>query len=174
MISLLTTGRTQLRRFTQADLWDLYTLNSDPQVMKYVGRNPAVSQGEVQLDLTRYLSYYQKSPHLGVWACADKESGALIGLALLKKLEPTDEIEVGYRFHQSYWGKGIATEVCQALVEHGFNRAGLQKIVAITHPDNIASQRVLQKCGLSFEKVWLYGQMKVNLYAIYRKPVISD
>jgi len=169
MDPFLTTARIHLRRLTQADLYDLYILNSDAEVMKYVGRPPLTSLGEAQLDLTRYLSYYRKFDHLGVWACIDKESGAFTGLALLKKLEPTDETEVGYRFHRSYWGKGIATEVCRALVTHGFDTAGLQKIVGITHPDNIASQKVLQKCGLSFERVWLYQQIKVNYYSVYKR-----
>lgn len=168
MLPFLTTTRTHLRCLTQADLPDLFALNHDPLVMKYVGRQPVKSLGEAQLDLTRYLSYYHKSPHLGVWACVDKESGVLIGLALLKTLVTTEETEVGYRFHQAYWGRGIATEVCRALIEHGFQTAGLQRIVGITHPDNIASQRVLQKCGLRFEKVWPYQHLKVNMYAIHK------
>jgi [ribosomal protein S5]-alanine N-acetyltransferase len=168
MKPLLTTERTYLRQFAQSDLNDLYELNRDPEVMKYVGRKPLVSIYEAQLDLTRYLSFYIRASKLGVWACTEKESGALIGLALLKKLEPTEEIEVGYRFHRSYWGQGIATEVCKALVEYGFTQVGLQKIVGITHPDNLASQKVLKKCGLSFEKKWWYQQTEINYYSIYK------
>ncbi|QHT68263.1 GNAT family N-acetyltransferase [Rhodocytophaga rosea] len=168
MKPLLATARTHLRQFAQSDLNDLYELNRDPEVMKYVGRKPLVSIYEAQLDLTRYLSYYVRASKLGVWACTEKESGTLIGLALLKKLEPTEEIEVGYRFHRSYWGKGFATEVCKALVEYGFTQVGLKKIVGITHPDNLASQKVLKKCGLSFERKWLYQQTEINYYSIYK------
>jgi ribosomal-protein-alanine N-acetyltransferase len=168
MKPLLTTHRTHLRQFAQSDLYALYELNRDPEVMKYVGRKPLVSIHEAQLDLTRYLSYYVRVSKLGVWACIEKQSGALIGLALLKKLETTEEIEVGYRFHRSYWGKGIATEVCSALITYGFSQAGLQKIVGITHPDNLASQKVLMKCGLSFEKKWMYQQTQINYYSIYK------
>jgi ribosomal-protein-alanine N-acetyltransferase len=167
---LLTTDRTHLRQFTQSDLNDLYELNRDPEVMKFVGRKPLISIYEAQLDLTRYLSYYVRAGKLGIWACTEKKNGALIGLALLKRLESTEEIEVGYRFHRSYWGHGIATEVCRALIEYGFTQAGLKKIVGITHPDNIASQKVLMKCGLSFEKKWMYQQTEINYYSIYKNP----
>ncbi|MFT7589299.1 MAG: ribosomal-protein-alanine N-acetyltransferase [Limisphaerales bacterium] len=54
----------------------------------------------------------------------------------------------GYRFHKAYWGKGYATECTRRLLEYGFTELQLNKVVAVSNPENIASHRVLLKAGL--------------------------
>jgi RimJ/RimL family protein N-acetyltransferase len=64
----------------------------------------------------------------------DLESdGEVIGSAGLQPLDGTDEIEVGYSMIKEYWGKGIGTEAARAWLAHGFNHAGLDRIVAVAH-----------------------------------------
>jgi RimJ/RimL family protein N-acetyltransferase len=64
------------------------------------------------------------------------------------KTSKLGNIEVGYRLLPEYWGKGLATEGTKALIDYGFKDCKLEKVVAITHPQNKASQKVLLKCGL--------------------------
>jgi len=60
----------------------------------------------------------------------------------------TVDVEVGYRLLPGAWGSGYATEGTRALVRHGFAGLGLARIIGLTHPENLASQRVLAKAGL--------------------------
>ena len=63
-----------------------------------------------------------------------------------------DEVEVGYGFYEPFWGQGLATEVTRACVRFGVEILRLDRIVAITSPGNLASQRVLTKCGLAYQR----------------------
>jgi RimJ/RimL family protein N-acetyltransferase len=58
------------------------------------------------------------------------------------------EIELGYDLHPDAWGRGLATEGARAVMQHAFGPLGLERVVAVVKPDNIASQRVLEKAGL--------------------------
>ena len=58
---------------------------------------------------------------------------------------------IGFTFHPDHWGKGYATEGSQALIHHLFTELGVSRIEASLHPDNPASARVLEACGLAFE-----------------------
>jgi ribosomal-protein-alanine N-acetyltransferase len=75
-------------------------------------------------------------------------SGETIGAAGLQHLEGGPEVEVGYRFLKGHWGQGYATESAQASIYFGFDEVGLDRIVAVALETNIASRRVLEKCGL--------------------------
>lgn len=111
----------------------------------------------------RILSTYNDED-FGVFAL-ELLDGTFVGFALLITLKGTEEKEVGYRLHKKFWGNGYATEIANALVEYGFSK-GLTRIVGITHPENFASQRVLEKCGLKFERDATHYDVSVKLYAI--------
>ena len=78
----------------------------------------------------------------------------MIGRAILRHLDVggVDEIEIGYGFMPDYWGRGLATEVAHALVAMGRDQLHLPSVVAITTPANLASQHVMQKAGLAYER----------------------
>jgi ribosomal-protein-alanine N-acetyltransferase len=127
---------------------------TDPLVTRFLPRGPyaADKARDVALRTISYFIDHWKKHGFGVWAVLDKESGALIGQCGLETLEEAPEVEVLYLFDRSYWGRGLATEAAQAAVNAGFDQAGLQRIVGLTHPDNVASQRVLRKIGLHYKK----------------------
>jgi ribosomal-protein-alanine N-acetyltransferase len=81
-----------------------------------------------------------------------------MGWCGLQYLPDTDETEVGYLLGRDYWGRGLATEGSVASVKYGFDELGLEFIVGIVHPEHVASQRVLEKSGLSFvERARYFG-----------------
>ena len=90
----------------------------------------------------------------GMWMLRDAATRAVIGRAILRHLdvEGVDEVEVGYGFMPEYWGRGLATEIARILVRWGLEQLGLATLVAITTPANLASQRVMTKAGLAFER----------------------
>src|SRR5882724_1339052 len=90
----------------------------------------------------------------GMWMLRDAISSAVIGRAILRHLdvEGVDEVEVGYGIMPECWGRGLATEIAQACVRVGFEQLGLSSLVAITTPPNLASQRVMTKAALAYER----------------------
>ena len=92
----------------------------------------------------------------------------MIGRAILRHLdvEGVDEVEVGYGFMPDYWGRGLATEIAQACVRIGFDRLGFGSLVAITTPENIASQRVMRKAGLAYERDIVHAGLPHVLFRI--------
>ena len=145
---LLRTERLALRQFTAEDAQNLYRLDGDPRVMRYIGDGSVSTPGYVDAALARSMRYYDRYPELGVWPAEERASGRFIGWFCLKYVPKTVEVEVGYRLLPEAWGRGYATEGARALVARGFELLGLYRIIGLTHPDNAASQRVLRKAGL--------------------------
>ena len=56
-------------------------------------------------------------------------------------------LEAGYLLQRNYWGRGLGTEVLQSLLTYGLEKINLQQIIAVTHPDNKASIKIMEKCG---------------------------
>ena len=136
-----------LRRITADDLELLVRLHSDVRVVRYTGGVYDRAGSEAMLR-ERVLGYYASHPGLGVWATLERSSGACVGIHNLNHLYGEADIQIGYMLYPEYWGRGYATEMCVALLRHGFVTVGLPRIVAITDPDNAASQHVLRKAGL--------------------------
>lgn len=99
-----------------------------------------------------------------------RENGELIGFCGLDHLWGGEEIEIGYWLAPDYWGKGLATEAAQAVLRYGFGRLGLLRIVAVAHPENQASIRVLEKLGMAFEKTVLHEGITHVYHARSSKP----
>ena len=139
-------------------------LHSNPEVMQFI-REP-----EKDLDESRYtleekiIRYMENNPGFGNWAVHLKGNEAFIGWVLLKHLEDSGMIEIGYRFHKKFWGKGYATEISAAVRDYGFNTLGLDKIVGVTHLKNEGSKNVLQKIGLHYVGVDHFFGQDVDFY----------
>ena len=147
---MLTSERLMLRRLTADDLELLVRMHSDERVMRYAGgvRDRAGSEAMLR---ERILDYYDEHRGLGVWATIERATGACVGIHNLNHLYGEPDIQVGYMLYPECWGRGYATEMCVALLRHGFVTVGLPRIVAITDPDNAASQHVLRKAGLAYK-----------------------
>ena len=151
---MLKTKRLILRQFTLEDLEVLVKHRSDKTVMKYLGgiQKPK----DVKKRLKDYSEFYEKN---GYAFCAMiwRKTNEFIGVGGLqkspsnRKSSNTGETEVGYTVEKRFWGKGIATECTLACLDFGFNTIGLKRIIALTHSENIASIRVLEKAGMKFE-----------------------
>lgn len=148
MKTILETDRLCLREFVEDDVDSLFALDSDHEVMRYITDGEPRSREQIEQALNRVWAYYQKHPGFGIWLIELKVTRKFLGWVCLKHLGDTEMIEVGYRLMKDAWNQGYATEAAAAVIEYGFHERGLTKIVAVTHPDNTASQRVLEKCGL--------------------------
>ena len=162
---------------TQKDYKNLLALRQDPEVMKYVGEGALgkknFGQGKIQtkeqvqehIDLAKdYYDDYGFAFFCGY----DKKTSDFIGQAGLFHLRfniNQPEIELAYRLHKKYWGKGYATECAIALIEWGVNERGLSRIIAPVHPDNHRSRRVMEKAGMVYEGEMDYKGHQLPYYA---------
>jgi len=147
---LLETDRLRLRRFTADDIDRLVDLDSDPEVMRHItGGAPTPRELYEDLILPRWFALYAEHPGQGYWAAEDRATDAFLGWFHLRedRIEP-GYLELGYRLRRDHWGRGLATEGSRAVIRHGFERAGAEQISSRTLKGNLASQRVMQKCGL--------------------------
>lgn len=149
-LTLLETTRLRLRQITSNDFDDLYRMNSDPDVMKFVGDGSVRTREQMVHEMEALMSHYLRKPGLGVWAVELKDTSQFVGAAGLVFHDDSEEVEVGYRFMKEHWGKGYATEAASALVKYGFEKLGLKKIVSFAHVDNRGSTRVMEKIGMQY------------------------
>jgi RimJ/RimL family protein N-acetyltransferase len=160
------TPRVLLREFTPADADDLFALDSDPDVMRYIGDGRIGTREDVATQLPRAIRRYSDHPGLGSWHATLRESGQFIGWVSLKHAGDSPDIEIGYRLCVQAWGKGLATELASSMVVRGFEKVGLQRIIGVTHPDNRASQNVLRKIGMRDQGFGRYYEQDLRLFAI--------
>ena len=146
---VLLSERLALRHLSLGDVASLHRMHSDPRVMRYIGDGSVATRASTGAWVARWMSYYANYPGLGVWAAEAGADAVLVGWFCLVYVPGTAEIEVGYRLAPEAWGRGYATEGARAVVQHGFRKLGLARIIGLTHPDNFASQRVLLKAGLA-------------------------
>ncbi|MCB1041733.1 MAG: GNAT family N-acetyltransferase [Acidobacteria bacterium] len=113
------------------------------------------------------IASYQKYG-FGLWLVVDRVSNERLGMCGLLKRDTLEHPDLGYAFLESAWGKGYALEAAKASLTYGFKNLNIPMIVAITQPDNEASIRVLERCGMSFEKTIppQPGDVALSLYVM--------
>jgi RimJ/RimL family protein N-acetyltransferase len=162
------TERLLLRWFQSTDLEAFFELGTDAQAIRYVGNVPFTSldvarQTLFAAPLTDYATH-----GFGRFACVLKESERVIGFCGPKFLPDLQEVELGYRFLPRFWGKGLATESAAAAVDYARRDLQLHRLIALVHPENVASARVVAKLHFSLERKvlvdWL-PDVEVDLYA---------
>jgi ribosomal-protein-alanine N-acetyltransferase len=164
----LQTLRLEMRDFTPADNDDLFRLNSDARVMRFIGDGVPMDAARQATVMRRVLGYPKHYPDLGFWYTTRRDTGAFIGWFTLKYAAQSADVETGYMLLPEAWGQGFATEGATALVDYGFDDLGLDRIIGVTHPENYASQRVLQKAGLSDCGFGRYYGKDLRLFAARR------
>src|SRR5262245_4734008 len=119
---VLETSRLILRQIQPTDFDELFRMNSDPIVMKYVGDGSIRDQNQMLNEMQMLISYYAKRPGLGVWAIDSKTSSEFIGAVGLTFNNDKNAVELGYRLQRHQWNKGYATEAASAAIKYAFQK----------------------------------------------------
>ncbi len=82
-----------------------------------------------------------------------RETGEPIGMCGLVRRDSLDDADIGFAFLKQHWSKGYARESAEAVLQHARNKLGLDRIVAIVTPENRSSIKLLEKIGLTFERM---------------------
>jgi RimJ/RimL family protein N-acetyltransferase len=163
--SFLLTARLRLRRLRPSDAGMMVALDSDPDVMRYVGSPPGPRAQDETVDrVTRWIQADHGAA--GWWIIESRDDGAFHGLGLLLPMPEGDDVEVGYRLARASWGRGIATEAAAALIEHAFAALALPRVVAVTYPENLSSRRVLGKLGFTPDGPRAYKGARVEHFTL--------
>jgi RimJ/RimL family protein N-acetyltransferase len=170
----LRTARLSLRPFTPADAADHLALYRDPEVTRWLRAGPflgAYAEERSREALARFVRHWGEQG-FGVYAVRDAATGRFLGQCGLNIIAELGEVEVLYAFERSAWGQGLATEAAGAALAHGFDTVGLPRIIAITHPQNTASRRVMEKLGLRYERdIEVFG-LHAAYYALDRGQIL--
>ena len=148
------TERLILREIRPTDEDRLFLLDSNPDVLKYIGV-PVVENMEQIRSLIEMLQIQYQENGIGRWAVIEKESDLLIGWSGLKYYRETinnhsNFYDLGYRFLPEYWGRGYATETSKFWLDYAFNTLNQKEIFATTDVNHKASKNVLQKVGFNW------------------------
>lgn len=157
------TARLDAERLT-LDHWDdLRRMDQDVRFMAELGgvRDAAGTLAYLERNLAHWAAH-----GFGLWILRERDVGAVIGRAVLRHLDVDgiDEVETGYGFLPDLWGRGLATEIARACVSIGRQQLGLTSVIGITAPTNAASQQVMRKAGLQYERDFVHAGLLHQLF----------
>jgi ribosomal-protein-alanine N-acetyltransferase len=164
---LITTNNLVLRPWELEDAEALFNILQEKDILRYFPSSTPPPREKVEKYILHHLTHWQQRGY-GHWAVVSRADGQVIGWSGLEYLPEINETEIAFLLSQRVWGRGLATEAAQAAIHFGFASAGLETIVGLVHPENIASIRVLEKCGLAFvDQITLWG-LALYRYRIHR------
>lgn len=166
---ILETERLLLRELTWDDLPDLAAALADEETMRYIGAGGARTLEQSAASMERMIASYEQLGY-GLWATFYKPDGKWIGRCgiIRWEIEGQEELEVGYLITRPYWGQGLATEAAIAIRDWGLRELNRERLISLIYPANLASIRVAEKNGMTYERqVELFGR-PVSMYSLLR------
>ena len=159
-----------IREFTLDDFSDFANLMANEEVMRFSLAGPMSLSLSQEYFERRILGHY-KQYGFGLWAVFIQETKEFIGLAGLisQTIEGKEEVELAYRLHPDYWGKGYATEAASTIAEHAFKTLGNKYIISIIDPKNVSSEKVALRVGMHLWKQTVFHGFPVNIYQLFNK-----
>jgi ribosomal-protein-alanine N-acetyltransferase len=144
------TLRLDLRLWTMDDANEAFELYRDPLVSKYLGK-PDTDISQTQTRIQKFVDH-QKQYGYSPMVVTEEESGKLIGVCGFHHFGTaagnSGKPELGFRFAQSYWGKGYATEAASACLDYGFSKRKFAEVIGLSHRENAAGRKVFEKLGM--------------------------
>ena len=171
----LLTERLRLRQHTKEDADEHLRIISDPQFRRFFPPPPRFqpTRDGVLVGIGRFVEHWYQFGY-GVWALELREGERYAGYCGLRHLSPTDEVELLYGIDRDLWRAGLVTEAARASLRYGFEHMGFERVMAVTIPENAPSRRVMEKCGLRYEKDAVYFEVDCVYYAINRADFRAD
>ena len=164
---MMNSQRVSLRPFEASDLDDLHAVMGNPDVMRFSLSGPK-TKPETEEFLKRCRFQYDEFGY-GLLAVVYPEEKTVIGYCGLyrQEIDGRMELEIGYRLHPDYWGRGIATESAAMIRDWAFANLDREKLISIIEPENAASIAVAKKIGMKFEREFLFkGQRPTHIYSV--------
>jgi RimJ/RimL family protein N-acetyltransferase len=159
----------------KSDIKEIFLIDQDPEVMKFITGGVATTRETLRnIFIPRIKSYTDVSYGYGMWRVALSETDECIGEIIVRPMNFfTDspdyhDIELGWRFHQKFWGMGYATEAAQTIMDAISLRQEVTHFTAMADPRNEASINIMQKLGMEFVEQKIHkdplGDTEVVIY----------
>jgi RimJ/RimL family protein N-acetyltransferase len=166
----LQTARMRLEPCCEAHFEGLHAMNRLPEVMRFIGgggpETPEGTRAMIERVQARWADW-----GYSWWSFLAQDTGQVLGAGAIQHLRPeagpvtdfdalrSQPLEIGWRLHPDFWGKGLASEAAQAMAAFAFDTLAAQELLAVRHPDNIDSQRVMERLGMRYRGLerW-YGE----------------
>ena len=178
----LLSDRLRLTPLSWRDLDVALEMFTDPEVVRYVC--DLMNEKSIRTEMSNWVKRGGDGC-IGIWNVSVRETGEKLGSSFLLPMPieeddidyslvvpgemPDGDIEIGFCFKRSAWGKGYATEACIRLVRFAFEETPLDEIVASFYEENVAAKNVLRKAGfIDRGRMWCYGEDSPN-YRITRQ-----
>jgi RimJ/RimL family protein N-acetyltransferase len=159
-VSTLHTERLRLEPFAERHLDGLNSMNSRPEVVRFLGGSPETLE-QTAAGIARVKRCWLA---LGTswWAFVQPETERVVGAGCIQYLRrgassPEDleslkgnPLEIGWRLHPDFWGRGLASEAARRMAVFAFESFPIHELLAVRHPENTGSERVMQRLGMRF------------------------
>ncbi|MCP3739506.1 GNAT family N-acetyltransferase [Rossellomorea sp. BNER] len=177
---IIETERLILREVTAGDTGDMLLYLSDKEVVKYTGLEPFQTVDDVWDEIKWYNSIFKEGTGIR-WGITLKNVGKVIGsCGFLNRVPKHYRTEVGFELSKDYWGKGLANEALEAVIKYGFHHYQLERIEALIEPDNLPSQKLVERQGFKkegllrhyeytcgkFDDLYMYSLLKEDINII--------
>lgn len=168
----MSTHRLETKRLLlcswEADDWLTFEpIATDPLVMKYISDGKPWPDEKIVEFVDRQILHLRRYDFC-LWKLLLRENHRLVGFCGLQPLDDLPGVEIGWWLASDQWGQGLATEAAHTVLEDGFTRIGLSRIVAVALRENRTSIRIMEKLGMRFESEVKHRGFRVDLYSIER------
>jgi len=167
------TNRLNLRHFNKEDLETYSAIMDDNQIARWFPKGDSYTRKESEKSLNNILSHWMKYG-FGLWAITKKENDQIIGRCGLNYILESSEVELDFIISKNYWNQGYATEASEGVIFYGFKILYLDRIIALSKPENIASRKVIEKTGLKYIGNVEYWNIPCVKYEILRTDYIQN
>lgn len=147
---VLASRRLRLQPLGEQDVDRVHAMWTDPQVRRHLWDDVVISRDQASDVLSATATHFHERRY-GLWGVYDATAGALAGFAGCRPW-PTGAPELVYGLLPAWWGRGLATEACHAVLAHVFETLGHPLVFAATDPPNVASVRVMERLGMALDQ----------------------
>lgn len=177
-MNIANTERLSFRLMDEHDSELLWLLDQDPDVMKYITGGEISSKEKIRdIFIPRMQAYRNPDKGWGLWQVNLRETGNYLGWILIRPMEfftgtpEEDNLEIGWRFFQSTWGHGYATEAAQHIINTLSQDTAIHAFSAIADQDNTSSIAVMKKLGMTYLKTYHYKDQLIDCDVVYYQVV---
>jgi len=164
---VIDTARLHLRLYRESDLDVFADMHGDAITMQYIGEGKTLTRADTWRFLAAGLGHWALRGY-GMFAVTHRETGEVLGRAGFYHPEHWPAFEIGWLFHRKHWGRGYATEAAAAALDYAFTTLNQPHVVSFIRRDNLASVRVAEKIGETYEReIELLGSPAL-VYGIHR------
>lgn len=182
MITVPNTERLRLTLLSEADKELLFELDQDPDVMRYINGGKVTTWEDIEkIFVPRLNAYRNPQKGWGLWAAHTLDGNHYLGWVLVRPLHFFDEttetelhnLEIGWRFKQSAWGKGYGTEAAKAVCDAVSAPDEVTKICALAEKENVGSTRIMEKLGMRYLRTIIYKDPLADDEVVYYEKTVK-